>query len=70
MKEYDLVIWQTGRSNEKTPLTAEEVNDITAYLEQGGSFLLSGENAISGNEDWATRSFRLNWSWRVCPAMT
>ncbi|MFW0966776.1 MAG: S8 family serine peptidase [Thermacetogeniaceae bacterium] len=53
MKKYDLVIWQTGRSDEKTPLTAEEVSDITAYIKQGGSFLLSGENAISGNEAWA-----------------
>lgn len=54
MKEYDLVVWQTGRSGEEyPPLTATDTNNIQLYIEQGGNLLLSGENAIFGNEDWA-----------------
>ncbi|CEO87473.1 S8 family serine peptidase [Syntrophaceticus schinkii] len=54
MQNYDLVVWQTGRSGEENPpLTATDISNLTAYIEQGGNLLLSGENAISGNEGWA-----------------
>jgi subtilisin family serine protease len=54
MKNYDLVVWQTGRSGGNyPPLTTTNTNNLKLYIEQGGNLLLSGENAISGNEDWA-----------------
>ena len=54
MKKYDLVIWQTGRNYEPSPqLTINNVQNLTTYIEKRGSILLSGENAISGNEVWA-----------------
>lgn len=53
MKKYDIVIWQTGRSGGEPSLTAKDTETLSAYIEQGGNLLLSGENAISGNEDWA-----------------
>ncbi|HHV34172.1 MAG TPA: S8 family serine peptidase, partial [Syntrophomonadaceae bacterium] len=31
----------------------KDISNLTAYIEQGGNLLLSGENAISGNEGWA-----------------
>jgi subtilisin family serine protease len=55
MKNYDLVVWQTGRSKEIPALTANDVANLTSYIEQGGNILLSGENAVAGNEGWAAQ---------------
>lgn len=55
MKPYDIVVWFTGDAynynlNDEFILTESDKANLTDYLNAGGRLLLSGKNALSGNE--------------------
>gem|GEM_PF-2475795 len=67
MVHYNLVIWQAGRDFESSPLTVNDTANLAEYLNQGGNLLLSGENAIRGNEDWAQRVLQAQFVFEGLP---
>ncbi len=60
MSPFRVVIWQTGRDGDSSPLlTAADENNLSAYVQQGGSLLLSGERAIDEDQDWSSQLFQV-----------
>ncbi|MDR4948818.1 S8 family serine peptidase [Neobacillus cucumis] len=55
LASYDAVIWFTGHglglnTNDLTALTKDDVSALTTYLNGGGRLLLTGQDALGGNE--------------------
>ncbi|MFL0362284.1 S8 family serine peptidase [Pseudobacillus sp. 179-B 2D1 NHS] len=54
LKEYKTVIWFTGDAYgtaDEFPLTSTDTYSLETYMNDGGSLLLSGRDAIWGNEE-------------------
>jgi subtilisin family serine protease len=55
LSDYNAVVWFTGHgmglgSKDALALTKDDVTAITSYLNSGGRLLLTGQDALSGNE--------------------
>jgi subtilisin family serine protease len=65
LEPYSVVIWQTGRDGESGPLlTSQDEYNLSLYVEQGGSLLLSGERAIDENPVWAEQLLQV-WGFQL-----
>ncbi|MGD0152321.1 MAG: S8 family serine peptidase [Thermacetogeniaceae bacterium] len=60
MTPFKVIIWQTGRDGDSNPLlTTTDENNLSAYVQQGGSLLLSGERAIDEDPVWSSQLFQV-----------
>jgi subtilisin family serine protease len=55
LSDYDVVIWFTGhglglKTEKGTTLTKSDINILTEYLYSGGRLLLTGQDALNGQE--------------------
>jgi subtilisin family serine protease len=65
LSNYDVVVWFTGDAygSINTTLTENDLSSLTTYLENGGRLLLSGQDAIFGNEmsDFVTQTLGISY---------